>query len=49
MKYAVETASCGIIYVRSFTKLSPGVQAILRFCLINLSGCNVDITYERDL
>jgi uncharacterized protein YraI len=49
MKYAVEMASCGMIYIPSFVKIGTGVQAIVRFCLRNLRGCNVDITDGRDL
>jgi hypothetical protein len=37
-------ASYGIIYIPSFIKIGIGVQAILRFCLGNLRGCNVGIT-----
>jgi hypothetical protein len=44
MKYAVGMASCGMTYVRDFMKTGIGVQAILRFCLGNLKGCNVGIT-----
>jgi hypothetical protein len=44
MKYAVEMASCGVIYVASFMKIGTGVQAILRFCLRYFRGCNVGIT-----
>jgi hypothetical protein len=47
--YAVEMASCGMIYLPSFVKISTGVQAILRFCLRNLRGSNVGITNGRDL
>jgi hypothetical protein len=49
MMYAVEIASCGMIYLQSFMKIATGVQEILRFCLRNLKGCNVDITGGRDL
>jgi hypothetical protein len=49
MKYAIETVSRGIIYLRSFSKIVRGVQAILRPCLRNLRGCNVGITDGRDL
>jgi hypothetical protein len=49
MKYAVEMASCCIIHVPSFMKTGTCVQAILRFCLRNLRGCNVGITDRRDL
>jgi hypothetical protein len=31
MKCAVEMASCGMIYIPGFMKMSKGVQAILRF------------------
>jgi hypothetical protein len=41
-------ASCGMIY-NFFTKTDAGVQAILRFSLRNLRGCNVGITDGRDL
>jgi hypothetical protein len=41
MKYAVETASCGMMYIPSFMKIGVYVQSILRFCLNNLKGCNV--------
>jgi hypothetical protein len=47
--YAVEMASCGMIYVSSFMKIGRGVQAILRFCLRNLRDCNVGTTDGRDL
>jgi hypothetical protein len=46
--YAVEMASCGMIYLPSFMKIGTGVQAILRFCLRNLKGCDVGITDGRD-
>jgi hypothetical protein len=44
MTYAIEMASCGMIYTPSFMKIGTGVQAILRFCLSNLRGCEVGIT-----
>jgi hypothetical protein len=49
--YAIEMASGGMIYsyVSSFKKVGTGVQAILRFCLRNLRGCNAGITDGRDL
>jgi hypothetical protein len=34
--YAIEMVSHGIISIPSFMKIGTGVQAILRFCLINL-------------
>jgi hypothetical protein len=49
MKNAVETASCGMIYIPSFRNTGTGVQAILRFRPINLRGCNVGITEGMDL
>jgi hypothetical protein len=48
MKYAIKMASCGILYIPSSLKIGTGVQAILRLCLRNLRGCNVDITNGRD-
>jgi hypothetical protein len=36
--------SGGMINIPSFMKIGMGVQAILRFCLSNLRGCNVGIT-----
>jgi uncharacterized protein YraI len=49
MLYSFEMASCGIIYLPSFMKIAAGLQAILRFCLRNLKGCNVGITDGRYL
>jgi hypothetical protein len=49
LKYTVQMTSCGIIYIQSFMKIGTGVQAILRFRLINLRGYNVDITNGRGL
>jgi hypothetical protein len=48
MKYAVEIALCGMVYVPSLMKIDTGNQAILRFCLRNFRGCNVHITDGRD-
>jgi hypothetical protein len=44
MIYAFAMASYDMIYLPSFVKIGTGVQAILRFCLSNLKGCNVGIT-----
>jgi uncharacterized protein YraI len=44
MKCTVEMGSGGMIYSPSFMKIGTGVQAILRFCLSNFSGCKVGIT-----
>jgi hypothetical protein len=49
MKYAVEMASCDMIYIPSFVKSGGGVQAVLRFCLRNLRYCNDDNTDGRYL
>jgi hypothetical protein len=49
MMYAVEMASCHMIYLPSFMKTGTGVQAILRFYLRNLRGRDVGITNGRDL
>jgi hypothetical protein len=49
MKYPVQMVSCGMIYIPSFIKVGTSVQAILRFCLRNLRGCNVGITDGRYL
>jgi hypothetical protein len=48
MKYAVEMASCGIIYIPSYMKIDTGVQATVKFCLRNFRDCNVGITDGRD-
>jgi hypothetical protein len=37
MEYAGEMASCGVIYMLSFTMIGIGVKAILRNYLRNLS------------
>jgi hypothetical protein len=42
--YAVEMASCGMIYLSDFMKISMGVEAILRVFLRKLKDCNVGIT-----
>jgi hypothetical protein len=47
--YAVEVASCGVIYSQRFMKIGTGVQTTLRFCLRNLRGCDVGITDGSDL
>jgi hypothetical protein len=38
MKYAVEIASCSMIYLTSFMNICAGVRALLRFCLRNLKA-----------
>jgi hypothetical protein len=47
--YAVEMASCGVIYLPNFIKIATGVQAKLRVYLRNLEGRNAGITDGRDL
>jgi hypothetical protein len=49
MKCAIELASCGMIYLPRFMKISIDVQPILKFFLRNLKACNVGITDGRDL
>jgi hypothetical protein len=45
----IQIDSCGMIRIPSFVKIGTGVQAILRFGLRNLRGCNIGIRDERDL
>jgi hypothetical protein len=33
-----------IYNITSFMKIGAGIQAVLKFCLRNLRGCNVGIT-----
>lgn len=47
--YGIEVVSCGIICNQSYMKISIGIQAILRFCLSNLTGCNVSIIDGKEL
>jgi hypothetical protein len=49
MKYIVAMSSGGVIYIPSLMKTGRGIQAILRFCLSNLRGCNVGITNGRGI
>jgi hypothetical protein len=49
MMYSVQITSCGMICLPSFMKIGTGIQAILRFRLSNLNGCNDGITDGRDL
>jgi hypothetical protein len=49
MKYAVEVALCDMMHIPNFMKIGIGFQAILRFCLRNLRGCNVGIIDGRGL
>jgi hypothetical protein len=43
-EYAVQMASCGIIYIPRFMKIGTSVQAILRCWLRNSNGCDVGVT-----
>jgi hypothetical protein len=49
MRYIVELASDGMIYIPSFMKIGSGIPAILRFYFINLNDCNIGITDGRKL
>jgi uncharacterized protein YraI len=49
MMYALEMPLCGMILLPSVMQIDAGLQAILRFCLRNLRGCNVGITDEKGL
>jgi hypothetical protein len=49
MEYAVKMGSCGMMYIPIFIKIGTGIQAILKFCLRNLRGCNDGITDVRNL
>jgi uncharacterized protein YraI len=49
MKCAVEMGSGGMKCIPNVMKIGTGVQAILRFCLRNLKGCNVGISDEKEL
>jgi hypothetical protein len=49
LKYVVEIASCGMMHMSSFMKIGTGLQAILRFYLSSLKGCDVGITDATDL
>jgi hypothetical protein len=47
--YAVEIDSRDMIHIQIFMKIPADIQAILRFSLRKLRGCNVGITNGRDL
>jgi hypothetical protein len=49
MMYVDEKPSCDMIFLPSIMNIDTNVHENLRFCLINLSGCNVYITDEREL
>jgi hypothetical protein len=48
MNYAVQMAPWVMLCLPSFMKIGTGVQAVLRFCLRNLIGCNAGNTVEMD-
>jgi hypothetical protein len=37
------------MYATDMASSGPRIQAILRFCVRNLNGCNITITDGRDL
>jgi hypothetical protein len=47
--YAVEMASCGMIYFTSLMKIGRGVHGTFTFFIGNLKDCNVGITDVREL
>jgi hypothetical protein len=49
MEYGIEMVSRGTIHILSFMSTVAGIQAVLRFSLGNLRGCNVGITGGRYL
>jgi hypothetical protein len=49
MRYTVEIASDGMIHLPSFMKIGSGVQLILKLLPLQLQGCSVGITDERNL
>jgi hypothetical protein len=49
MVYDFEMALYGMICIPNIVTINIGVQAILRFGLINLRRCKVGITDGRDL
>jgi hypothetical protein len=44
VRYTVEMASRGMIYIQSFLKTGKDIEGILRICLSNLKGCKAGIT-----
>jgi hypothetical protein len=49
MRYIVELASDGMIYIPSFMKIGTDIEGILRFCFSNLKGCNIGVTDGSNL
>jgi hypothetical protein len=38
-----------IIYALSFIEIGTGIQAVLRFCLKNVTSCKIGTTDRRNL
>jgi hypothetical protein len=49
MKYDVEMASDGKIFIPSFVTIGSGIQVTLRLLPKQFESCNVDITDGRHL
>jgi hypothetical protein len=49
MKYAVEMASGGMIYIPSFVTICSGIQVMLRLLPQQFKSCSVGIIDEREL
>jgi hypothetical protein len=49
MKYTVQMASGGMIYILSFMKIGSGIQVILRLLPPQSGGFSVGITNMKDL
>jgi hypothetical protein len=49
MKGTIEMGSSDMTYMQRSMKIGTGIQAIIRCCLRNMGGCDVDITGVRDL
>jgi hypothetical protein len=48
MKCAAKMDSGDKICIPGYMKIGIDVQAILRFCLRNFTGCNIGIAHEKD-
>jgi hypothetical protein len=49
MKCTIEIISGCMMFIKHFTKIATGMQAILRGCFKNLRGSNVGNTDVRDI
>jgi hypothetical protein len=47
--HVFEISSCDMIFLLSFMKTGAGIQADLRFCLMNFNDCNVGMTNGKEL